>query len=205
MAKAPRALNRFFLGAVGLILLTLGAASIALATLAQIQDFWRDYIAPVEGRLEELFASSALTIRGEQTSLITLLALLLLVLIIGLLIWLIIKQVSGRTPELLSQEDPVTAGSTTITHRFIKQALTEAFEQQDDVLAVSVSPLYLKKRSGVQVKLEVRRGADILRLQEKTASIVQGLDILLGQRLPLAVRVTGGLRSTFQKDSFRVR
>lgn len=205
MAKAPRALNRFFLGAVGLILLTLGAASIALATLAQIQDFWRDYIAPVEGRLEEFFASSALTIRGEQTSLITLLALLLLVLIIGLLIWLIIKQVSGRTPELLSQEDPVTAGSTTITHRFIKQALTEAFEQQDDVLAVSVSPLYLKKRSGVQVKLEVRRGADILRLQEKTASIVQGLDILLGQRLPLAVRVTGGLRSTFQKDSFRVR
>ena len=205
MAKAPRALNRFFLGAVGLILLTLGAASIALATLAQIQDFWRDYIAPVEGRLEELFARSALTIRGEQTSLITPLALLLLVLIIGLLIWLIIKQVSGRTPELLSQEDPVTAGSTTITHRFIKQALTEAFEQQDDVLAVSVSPLYLKKRSGVQVKLEVRRGADILRLQEKTASIVQGLDILLGQRLPLAVRVTGGLRSTFQKDSFRVR
>ena len=205
MAKAPRALNRFFLGAVGLILLTLGAASIALATLAQIQDFWRDYIAPVEGKLEELFASSALTIRGEQTSLITLLALLLLVLIVGLLIWLIIKQVSGRTPELLSQEDPVTAGSTTITHRFIKQALTEAFEQQDDVLAVSVSPLYLKKRSGVQVKLEVRRGADILRLQEKTASIVQGLDILLGQRLPLAVRVTGGLRSTFQKDSFRVR
>ena len=205
MAKAPRALNRFFLGAVGLILIALGAASIALATLAQIQDFWRDYIAPVEGRLEELFASSALTIRGEQTSLITLLALLLLVLIIGLLIWLIIKQVSGRTPELLSQEDPVTAGSTTITHRFIKQALTEAFEQQDDVLAVSVSPLYLKKRSGVQVKLEVRRGADILRLQEKTASIVQGLDILLGQRLPLAVRVTGGLRSTFQKDSFRVR
>ncbi|HIY95814.1 MAG TPA: hypothetical protein H9821_09210 [Candidatus Rothia avicola] len=205
MAKAPRALNRFFLGAVGLILIALGAASIALATLAQIQDFWRDYIAPVEGKLEELFASSALTIRGEQTSLITLLALLLLVLIIGLLIWLIIKQVSGRTPELLSQEDPVTAGSTTITHRFIKQALTEAFEQQDDVLAVSVSPLYLKKRSGVQVKLEVRRGADILRLQEKTASIVQGLDILLGQRLPLAVRVTGGLRSTFQKDSFRVR
>lgn len=205
MAKAPRALNRFFLGAVGLILIALGAASIALATLAQIQDFWRDYIAPVEGRLEEFFASSALTIRGEQTSLITLLALLLLVLIIGLLIWLIIKQVSGRTPELLSQEDPVTAGSTTITHRFIKQALTEAFEQQDDVLAVSVSPLYLKKRSGVQVKLEVRRGADILRLQEKTASIVQGLDILLGQRLPLAVRVTGGLRSTFQKDSFRVR
>lgn len=205
MAKAPRALNRFFLGAVGLILIALGAASIALATLAQIQDFWRDYIAPVEGRLEELFASSALTIRGEQTSLITPLALLLLVLIIGLLIWLIIKQVSGRTPELLSQEDSVTAGSTTITHRFIKQALTEAFEQQDDVLAVSVSPLYLKKRSGVQVKLEVRRGADILRLQEKTASIVQGLDILLGQRLPLAVRVTGGLRSTFQKDSFRVR
>ena len=205
MAKAPRALNRFFLGAVGLILIALGAASIALATLAQIQDFWRDYIAPVEGKLEELFASSALTIRGEQTSLITLLALLLLVLIIGLLIWLIIKQVSGRTPELLSQEDPVTAGSTTITHRFIKQALTEAFEQQDDVLAVSISPLYLKKRSGVQVKLEVRRGADILRLQEKTASIVQGLDILLGQRLPLAVRVTGGLRSTFQKDSFRVR
>ena len=205
MAKAPRALNRFFLGAVGLILIALGAASIALATLAQIQDFWRDYIAPVEGKLEELFTSSALTIRGEQTSLITLLALLLLVLIIGLLIWLIIKQVSGRTPELLSQEDPVTAGSTTITHRFIKQALTEAFEQQDDVLAVSVSPLYLKKRSGVQVKLEVRRGADILRLQEKTASIVQGLDILLGQRLPLAVRVTGGLRSTFQKDSFRVR
>lgn len=205
MAKAPRALNRFFLGAVGLILLILGAGSIALATLAQIQDFWRDYIAPVEGRLEELFASSALTIRGEQTSLITPLALLLLVLIIGLLIWLIIKQVSGRTPELLSQEDTVTAGSTTITHRFIKQALTEAFEQQDDVLAVSVSPLYLKKRSGVQVKLEVRRGADILRLQEKTASIVQGLDILLGQRLPLAVRVTGGLRSTFQKDSFRVR
>lgn len=205
MAKAPRALNRFFLGAVGLILLILGAGSIALATLAQIQDFWRDYIAPVEGRLEELFARSALTIRGEQTSLITPLALLLLVLIIGLLIWLIIKQVSGRTPELLSQEDSVTAGSTTITHRFIKQALTEAFEQQDDVLAVSVSPLYLKKRSGVQVKLEVRRGADILRLQEKTASIVQGLDILLGQRLPLAVRVTGGLRSTFQKDSFRVR
>ncbi|MFW0181982.1 hypothetical protein ACN082_00525 [Rothia sp. CCM 9417] len=205
MGNTPRKLNRFFLAVLGLVLLVLGLVSLCLPLVPQARDLWAEYVQPLEEPARTAFDRVAFNTVDGQTSLLTLLFVLLLLLVVIALIMGIIAQKPKKSKTLLSQQDTQTAGRTTISDKFIKQAITDGFESHPDILSVSVSSQELKRSSACSVKLEVRQGADIASLEKRAAQVVAGLDQLLGHKIPLLVRVTGGLRSTFADETQRVR
>lgn len=205
MGSTPRALNRVFLGAAGVALLALGAGALALLFLPQARQAWETHLVPLEAEARQALASAAVDTASGQTSLFTLALLALMLLAVAALLWLMLKQRARRVSSLVTQQDLQGEGSTTLSHSFIKEAVSQAFESHPDLLAVTVTSLAVKKTPGVQVKLEVRQGASLVQLQELTARVAQGFDRLLGYQVPLLVRATGGLRATLHQDEQRVR
>ncbi|MFC6352527.1 hypothetical protein ACFP6B_01270 [Rothia nasimurium] len=204
MGNTPRALNRFFLGTFGVLLLALGLGFIATLTLPQAQQAWETYRPTVQAEIQQALTKATLDTPWGQTSLLTLALLLVLLLALTALLWLIKKQRARRVSNLISQQDSQGKGETVLSHTFVKEALKQAFADSPDLLAVTVTSLAIKKTSGVQVKLTVRQGANLLQLHQQTARIIQGLDRVLGYEIPILVRVTGGLRATLHKEEQRV-
>lgn len=205
MGNIPRTLNRFLLGLAGIVLLFCGLVCITLPTVPSVQQLWIDRVKPLEESGRQAFANIAFDTVNGQTSLLTLLVACALVVGIALLSMLLSAQKPTTAKTLLSTQDPQGAGMTSVSSRFIKQALTQSFEDHPDVLSVSVSGLRLKKSSGGYIKLEVRQGANLRSLEERAAQVIAGLDKALGYHVPILVRLTGGLRATLAKDSQRVK
>lgn len=205
MGNTPRILNRCFLGLAGILLLAGGLTLITLPTVPRAQGLWSEQVKPLEETGREAFAHIAFDTVGGQTSLLTVLTVGLLLLAIILLIILLSAQKPTAAKTLLRKQDAQGSGFTSVSDAFLKQALTQSFEDHPDILSVSVSGLRLKKSSGLYVRLEVRQGANLNSLKERAAQVIAGLDVTLGHQIPLLVRFTGGLRATLAHNSQRVK
>lgn len=85
---------------------------------------------------------------------------------------------------------------TTVVEGIFENALTET----PDVLAVSSSTAVRRGRRTVALKVQLRPRADLAGVIAAVEKALQTTDHHMGVRLPIAVHLTSGIRSTFAHD-----
>ncbi|MEY2848048.1 MAG: hypothetical protein RI885_713 [Actinomycetota bacterium] len=187
MNNTNRAANRLFLLTVGVIVIILGAAAIAVGMLPDVRSAWTD-IAPAT-------ASEVNRVLGEAATAwiwYALLAGLLLTMIV--LVAFIFRQGHGHTGRLVSTAE-TAAGSTIIESSFAEQLLASALRERPEFVSAGVSTYQVRRRPVVKVAITARRGVsptDVVDIVERATT---DLDSLLGVQVPTLIHISGGFRS----------
>ncbi|MBG6180418.1 hypothetical protein [Arthrobacter sp. CAN_A1] len=194
MSSTHRWLNRTLLTVLGLILTALGALTAAAGLVPAVADAWSTAgTAAVDG-LPGLLASAPLT---ADLSWWTVAALVLVAACAALLIGWITSQGGGRTAAVGRQEGE--SGSTTVETTLVADALRTALEGNGQILAVAVSSWRVRRRTGLRIRVQPRRGASPGAVVAAAEEAIRGLDTLLGERLPVLLSVQTGARARFTR------
>lgn len=88
----------------------------------------------------------------------------------------------------------------TIDHDVVEDLFASALAATPDVLGVSSATSKRRGRRTVGLTVRLRPRADLAAVLTAVEAALESTDRLLGVRLPLAVQLTGGIRSTFAHD-----
>ena len=195
MNGTHRGLNRTLLGVCGLVLIGLGG----LAVLAGVnQDFaksWTRTGTELWTRVRDQLAAAR--IPGQDLSWWTIATLGLALLAVILLVCWIASQGGGRTNQLARHDGD--AGTTTVDAAVAGQAVKAALAGNLQVLATTVQSWRVKGRNGLKISLQARKGASPRELTAVLDELVKGLDVLLGEEIPVLIRIKAGARSRFAR------
>lgn len=202
MNTTPRGLNRTLLALLGLLLLVAGGALAALGLVPGFAASWRQggeqSWAWVRNQLH------AAAIGGWDLSWWTLAVLLLLVVAAFLLVRWIAAQGGGRSHRLGGRGSVEGRGTTVVDTAVVAQEFLDALAGHGQVLATSVQSWHARGADGLTLTVQARKGASPGELTETVQELIAGLDVLLGEQVPVLVRITAGARTRFARAS-RVR
>ena len=194
MSSTHRWLNRTLLAVLGLTVLALGALTAAAGLVPTIAEAWTSIGTTAAEGLPGLLASAPLT---ADISWWTIAALALVVVCAALLIGWIVSQGGGRTDTVGRQSS--ASGTTTVETSLVADALRTALDDNGQVLAVAVSSWRVRRRTGLRVRVQPRRGASPGTVVAAANEAIAGLDTLLGERIPVLVSVQNGARTRFTR------
>ncbi|PYI69708.1 hypothetical protein CVV68_00955 [Arthrobacter livingstonensis] len=195
MNGTRRGLNRVLLGAFGLVLIALGALAVLAGTGPDFAKAWTRTGTGWWARIQDLLASAK--IPGQDISWWTLAVMGLLLVAGVLLVCWIASQGGGRTKQLCTSDDD--AGTTTVETAVAGQAIKAALADNKQVLSTAVQAWELKGGSGLRISLQARKGASPRELMAVLDELVGGLDVLLGEEIPVLIRIKAGTRSRFAR------
>lgn len=172
MTRSNRVLNR-------LILLLLG-----LAVLASAGALATPFLAPdaIAWRVDDLAAPL-----GDPTVLwIT--AVAAAVLVVLSVMWIVTRG-RGRTPAAVETDDVrIDAGA-------VRDILRHQLSGVTDIVGLDAAAYFVRRERVIEVRVQVRRRADLARVMTETRRAVDEVDRMLGTPLPLLVHLTTGLKS----------
>lgn len=189
MTTTNRVANRLVLVLAASLLLA-AAAVIALATIPATAERTTATIDEARAWMQDAVerAGSA-TVHGLG------LAVAIVVALLALLV--AINRGRGRTA-LVTDEDPGRLpGSVELTTQFLQDVLRRQLGSRADLLAVDLSAWQEGDRTVLLVRVEPRTGVSPRTVVDAVAGALADLDALLGRRLPVLLRITGGARRTF--------
>ncbi|MGA7206132.1 MAG: hypothetical protein WBX27_16040 [Specibacter sp.] len=195
MNGTRRGLNRTLLGAFGLVLIALGALAVLAGMRPDFAQAWTRTGTDWWAQVQDLLASAK--IPGQEVSWWTV-AVMGLLLVAGILLvcW-IASQGGGRTNQLARHHDD--AGTITVETAVAGQAIKAALADNKQVLSTTVQSWQVKGGSGLRISLQARKGASPRELVAVLDELVGGLDVLLGEEIPVLIRIKAGTRSRFAR------
>ena len=192
MNNTNRGLNRSLIFLVGLVLLILGAAAVALGSLAPVQDSWKSTAPEVNRSVSGWFSAAA--IPGTGVSWWSIAALVVLVVVVVALIVFIFRQGHGHTARLI--DNGATAdGQTYVESRVAEQLLQDALDDHPELISSHVSTYLVRGLPVLKVAATARRGVSPTAVVDTVESALESLGHLLGQPVPASVQVSGGFRA----------
>lgn len=204
MNSTNRGLNRLLVLVVGLVLIAIGAAALAVVTVPFIADWWRDNRAAVLDTIDGWFAwnpfaasSGAEPDQGVVPIVVPVAGIVLLVIAAALLIAFVLRQGRGRAG-IVHRAD-VEHGEVVIATDVAAHALGDALDDTQAFASVRVSSWDVKRAQALKVAVTCRRGVSPRTAVETVSAAVQSLDSLLGVELPVLVEVGGGFRAAKPK------
>lgn len=195
MNGTRRGLNRALLALVGLLLIAAGALAVLTGSSQEFAKAWTRTGTEFWARIQEQLAAAKIT--GQETSWWTVAVMGVLVVAAILLVCWILSQGGGRTNQLA--RDDGDAGTTTVETAVASQAIKAALAGNKQVLASTVQTWRLKGGSGLKISLQARKGASPRELTAALDELVNGLDALLGDEIPVLIRIKAGTRSRFAR------
>lgn len=198
MNGTRRGLNRTLLGALGAVLMVAGLAA---AWAGASGAFARDWaVAGTRAWAAVGQQLAAARIPGTGTSWWTVAAFAAIIVAGVLLVCWMASQGTGRSNQLASREG--AGGNTTVDTAVAAEAIKEALAGNPQVLSAKAQSWKTPGTggtTGLKISVQVRKGASPAEVGAAVDHLVEGLDILLGTRLPVLVRITSGTRSKFAR------
>lgn len=213
MNGTHRGLNRALLGVLGLVLVAAGASTILAGTNPAFARRWTTAGTEVWAGVQDSLAAAK--IPGADISWWSVGVLAVLVIVAVLLVCWIASQGTGRSNQLAAQDNDT--GKTTVDTAVAAQAIKAALADNTHVLAASVQSWNNKSwtnksqsgksrkntgavtNSGLKISIQTRKGASPVEVMAAVDHLVEGLDQLLGFRLPVLVRIKAGTRTLFAR------
>lgn len=208
MNGTHRGLNRALLGVLGLVLVAAGASTILAGTNPAFARRWTTAGTEVWAGVQDSLAAAK--IPGADISWWSVGVLAVLVIVAVLLVCWIASQGTGRSNQLAAQDNDT--GKTTVDTAVAAQVIKAALVDNTHILAASVqswnNQSWTNKsrkntgavtNSGLKISIQTRKGASPVEVMAAVDHLVEGLDQLLGFRLPVLVRIKAGTRTLFAR------
>lgn len=198
MNSTNRGLNRTLIFVVGLLLLILGAASLALGVVPRIMTGWGDTAPTVQQNVSGALVATPLLSTGTSWLWIVLIAVLAVIAV--LLIAFVVRQGHGHTRELF-HDQTTEHGSTIVRSSVAADALKDALKGRDDLVASSVSTYDVQGDTVLKISATARRGVSPKDVQTSIENTLHALDDLLGFEVPALIQIGGGFRARVAKTT----
>ena len=218
MNGTHRGLNRALLALLGLVLVAAGAIAILAGTNPAFAQRWTATGTDIWAGVQDNLAAAK--IPGADISWWSVGVLAALVIVAVLLVCWIASQGTGRSNQLAVQDSGT--GKTTVDTAVAAHAIKAALTDNTHVLAASVQSWNNKSwtnkswtnkslpgksrentgaasNSGLKISIQTRKGASPVEVMAAVDHLVEGLDQLLGFRLPVLVRIKAGTRTLFAR------
>lgn len=203
MNNTPRVLNRILIGLLGLKLLAVGVLLLLLATVPAVGQWWQGWSSGIWNTALQAFARTRLP--GRSESWLWMLVAAVLALVIGLVIAWVAQQGKGRADLLLApRDDGDVPGTIRIAGSVAEQAIRGALAGRTDLAGSSVAVYSIKGKSALRIRLQPRQGVAPQLLASEVAEMVQAMEKLVGQRLPVLIHIRAGARTRLSRAE-RVR
>jgi hypothetical protein len=221
----PRALNRFVLAVVGLLVLAAGASGLALLASPAVASWWGTAAPRVGMAIDGVRAGTTLEGQDDTWLWIALAAALLLV-VVMLVLW-VAAQGRGRTGLFAAADEQShrgrgdarsgsdgddggddggadgahgdAVGTVTITAGAVEQTLRSALLDRSDLAGASVSTWLVRGTPGLKVRVLPRKGVPPYAVAEEVSRLVEALDAVTGYRTPVLISITTGARVRFTR------
>jgi hypothetical protein len=194
MNATNRVINRLILFVVGICLLFLGAAVVAIIIWPAAAKFWTGAATAVKSWTE---TGIALTALGATTvSWIGIAALLLIVVLLILLILVLTHIGGGRSRTVLrdsGRQSPL--GHVIVQESFVSDALKHSLNNREEILFSSVNAKSIRSQPTLHLSVTPRQNTSPLKLLEDLNMLVTNLETLTGESLPTYISFHSGLRA----------
>lgn len=184
MNGTNRTLGRVVLVLVGLVFLALGTAVVLVQLLPAAADVWRTTADRTLGGLRTGAADTSAwwwALGGAV--------------VLGVLALLVLGSIGGgRTGTVLEDDGPDGGlpGQVRIEAAAVELALSAAITPLPQVASLAVDVRRVRRRTAVRIVVRTRRGAPPREVVDRVEDVVRDLDALLGQRLPVLLRIVRG-------------
>ncbi|MCC3278849.1 hypothetical protein LJ754_06715 [Arthrobacter sp. zg-Y40] len=203
MNATPRALNRFLLALLGLLLMGVGGGLALISAWPAAARAWHSFAA--RAGTEGAAAFSSTVMPGSGASWIWVAAAVLSFVGIVLMVLWMAAQGGGRTDTLVSEyDDDGAPGRVAISGGVAEQALRNALQQDPDVAGSAVSTYRVRGRSALRVRITPRQGAAPHLIAADATALVESLDLALGHETPVLLSLEAGRRIRLGRED-RVR
>ncbi|OKL46644.1 hypothetical protein BSR29_07455 [Boudabousia liubingyangii] len=196
MRHYPRAWNRILAFFTGLLMLVIGVGLALTQLWPAFNTQWEKYGTQGLDLLKEGLDHSR--IPGSELSWIHVGVFALLIIAIIVSLATIFGQSGGKTKHTLSFSSPAldgsggTSGSTTLTTKFIEQYVQDKLQSEPTINSVNVSSWMVKRKNGLLLRVRLNTGASPAAAYRRIDMLTKDLDRLLGQSIPLMVRLSQG-------------
>ena len=203
MTSTPVLLNRILVGILGIKLLTIGLFLVLLATVPAVAAWWHSWSADAWQGINQAFNTTRFP--GRPESWLWIVLVLVTLLLMGLMVAWVAQQGKGRTNLLVSGDDAgEVAGDVQIGGGVAEQALKHALAERPDLAGATVATYEIKGRPALKVRLLPRQGVAPHLLAAEVATLVDALDVVVGQHTPVLIHIVAGARTRFSRAE-RVR
>ena len=189
MNSTNRALNRFFILVVGVLLIAAGAAAVLIAALPSVGSQWRSIAKQLEAGAQPWVADPTI---GEASLLVIGIAAVCLVLIL-LLVTFIAKQGHGRSAAAIVQHDGTS--TTRIDLAVPRALLEEHLGQRDELVGLRISAYEVRSTPMLKITARCRRGVSPAVVAYLIGRAIGDLEYIVGTDVPAFVQLTGGFRA----------
>lgn len=203
MNSTPRVLNRVLIGLLGLKLLAVGVLLLLLATVPAVGRWWRGWSSGMWDVALQAFDRTRFP--GRSESWLWLVVAAVLALVIALVIAWAAQQGKGRADLLVAPIDDGDApGTIRIAGGVAEQAIKTALSGRTDLAGSSVATYSIKGQPALRIRLQPRQGVAPHLLAAEVAQLVQALEALVGQPIPVLIHISAGARTRLSRAE-RVR
>jgi len=201
--RTNRALNRALLFVIGVILLGMGAAGIAIMSWRPAADIWESASTGARSWLDQ--ANAATAIAGGTVTGVGLVAVAAIVIVIVLLV-LALTSVIGRRSKTVFRSSGAQneVGRITVDEAFVSDAIKNSLAGRDEVLSTHVTADDVKKQPVLHVSVTPRQNTDPRALVDHVDMLLANLATLTGRDTAAYVSVHSGLRARLARDARRL-
>lgn len=189
MNDTNRALNRFFIFIVGLLVLAAGAAALILGAVASVTKQWKTTAAQLQDRSQSWVSDPVI---GTASLLVIGVIVVALILVVLLLIF-IGKQGHGRTAAALRTGD--AASSIRVDLAVPKALLEQHLKEHPDLAGLRISAYEVRGTPMLKIAATCRRGVSPADVADLIGRAVQDLERIIGTDVPAFVQLSGGFRA----------
>lgn len=202
MNDTNRALNRTLLLIVGIVLLALGAATVALFAWPPAAQLWTTGTEAASTWLDQTIAASVIS---GTLSWVSVGALALLLILVVLLSIVLARLGGGRSHTVLrsvGQENPL--GRVEIRDTFVSDALQHSLGKRPEILSTAVTAHVVRNQPVMQVNVTPRQNTSPRQVAQDVDHLVTNLATLTGRDVLTYICIRSGLRAKLAADQRRV-
>ena len=200
MNNTNRALNRIGIFLFGLVLIIVGGGVAAAAAIPSVFSIVRSGSKDAASSVTATLRDTALGSTGQ--SWILLVAAIVALVLIVLLAVSIFRQGHGHTGILLtkqadgSQKDgSQKVGSVIVNSAIAEKTIAAALDEYSGIATSSVSTYRVKGTPTLKIAVSARRGGSPTDVRGYVEQIVERFDEVLGEELPVFLKINGGFAS----------
>lgn len=203
MNDTNRAFNRTVLIVVGLILVSAGAAVIAVFAWTAAQDVWAQATTASQTWLQDAAAASALN--GSAASWLAVGILALIVVVIAIALIAMFRVGGGRSHTLVDASGSRSEfGTVRVQSAFASDAMQNALADRADLLSTSVTTHTVRSASVMHVRIIPRQNTSPRRIADDVDRLAENLATLTGEQIPTYISIHSSLRARLAKDERRL-
>lgn len=204
MNATNRVLNRAVLLVIGLVLLALGAATVAAACWPAAKRVWGSWTTSALAWMHQADQRSRLW-STASLSWFVLALLVALTLVVLFAIVVITHLGGGRSSDLVRlPAEEGNRGTVRVEQGFAADALASSLAGHDDILATRVSLWRVKGEQVMHVVLTPRQNTSPVEVASTVTGLLDNLGALTGASTPTVVSLHAGVRSRLAADQSRV-